>query len=120
MGLGWHLGLARGGRAIWHNGGTGGSRSFVAFDPSAKVGVVVLCNSASSLADRVGVSFLRLLQGKSAALHLPKLVDVDPVQLDAYAGTYQTEKPSPIVVRRYNNELFLQLDRMPLLSLYHL
>jgi serine-type D-Ala-D-Ala carboxypeptidase/endopeptidase len=49
--LGWHL-LTRFGREIaWHNGGTGGYRSFVGFDPAAGSGVVVLSNSRASVDD---------------------------------------------------------------------
>ena len=49
--MGWHI-LTRYGRKItWHNGGTGGFRSFIGFDPVAKTGVVVLINSANSVDD---------------------------------------------------------------------
>lgn len=46
IGLCWHIGaLPVSGRDIvWHNGGTGGYRSYAAFCPSRDVGVVVLIN----------------------------------------------------------------------------
>lgn len=40
--LGWHVARAGRSEVIWHNGGTGGYRSFFGFDPVAKIGVVVL------------------------------------------------------------------------------
>jgi CubicO group peptidase (beta-lactamase class C family) len=49
--LGWHI-HGRGERSIlWHDGATGGFRSFIAFDPESRKGVVVLTNSARSVND---------------------------------------------------------------------
>ena len=43
--LGWHiLSSPAGGEIVWHNGGTGGYRSFMAFDPKSRTGVVILSN----------------------------------------------------------------------------
>ena len=61
IGLGWHLSPLgpRGRMAVWHNGGTGGFRSFVAFLPESDVGVVVLANSVRSV-DGLGSRLLRV------------------------------------------------------------
>ncbi|MER7849458.1 serine hydrolase domain-containing protein [Kitasatospora sp. NPDC096077] len=63
--LGWlgHRLHAQQGRhlQLWHNGGTGGFSSFVAFDPEQRVGVVVLANSRRSV-DPAGTALLRRLQ----------------------------------------------------------
>jgi serine-type D-Ala-D-Ala carboxypeptidase/endopeptidase len=46
IGLGWHITTSPGSRQIvWHNGGTGGYRSFIGFDQKARIGVVVLSNT---------------------------------------------------------------------------
>ncbi|GAB3539745.1 serine hydrolase [Spirosoma fluminis] len=45
IGLGWHI-INRTGW-LWHNGGTGGFRSFIGFNPANKTGVVILTNSVS-------------------------------------------------------------------------
>lgn len=65
---GQHIGLcwmrqkipARSRTMIWHNGGTGGYRSFAGFLPESGVGVVVLSNSPHSV-DPLGVSILKHL-----------------------------------------------------------
>ncbi|MER7670777.1 serine hydrolase domain-containing protein [Kitasatospora sp. NPDC096128] len=63
--LGWlgHRLHAQQGRhlQLWHNGGTGGSSSFLAFDPEQQVGVVVLANSRRPV-DAAGTALLRRLQ----------------------------------------------------------
>jgi len=54
VGLGWHILDRKGGvRWWWHNGGTGGFRSFVGFDPAARRAVAVLANDPRSV-DRIG------------------------------------------------------------------
>lgn len=42
---------------VWHNGQTGGYHSFLAFDPAAKVGIVILANTATDI-DPVGWKIL--------------------------------------------------------------
>ena len=64
IGLGWHIQGKAGERErhLWHNVQTGGYHGFVAFDPEAKVGVVVLANSARREFDKLGISLLRMLR----------------------------------------------------------
>jgi len=62
VGLGWHrTQLAEGISMWWHNGGSGGFRSFAAFSPELGRSVVVLANSAGTNPDRIG---RLLLQGQ--------------------------------------------------------
>jgi D-alanyl-D-alanine-carboxypeptidase/D-alanyl-D-alanine-endopeptidase len=42
--LGWHIFTGER-EIVWHNGGTGGYRSFIGFDSKARTGVVVLSNA---------------------------------------------------------------------------
>ncbi|MED7954894.1 serine hydrolase domain-containing protein [Kitasatospora sp. NPDC058201] len=70
MHLGWlghRLHARQGGHLqIWHNGGTGGYRSFVAFDPEKQVGVIAVVNTRRSV-DPAGVALLRTLQNTHAS-----------------------------------------------------
>lgn len=57
IGLGWHLFPD----VVWHNGGTGGYRSFAGFNRKTGTAVVVLANSTSDT-DMLGFSLLNLLR----------------------------------------------------------
>jgi D-alanyl-D-alanine-carboxypeptidase/D-alanyl-D-alanine-endopeptidase len=59
-------------RMLWHNGGTGGFRSFVGLVSARQLGVVVLSNSARSV-DAVGFRILERLGAPS-----PELVGREP------------------------------------------
>jgi CubicO group peptidase (beta-lactamase class C family) len=63
--LGWQeAAVGAGGTALWHNGGTGGYRSFVGFVAETRVGVAVLSNSANDV-DSIGMSLLKCLHEAS-------------------------------------------------------
>jgi serine-type D-Ala-D-Ala carboxypeptidase/endopeptidase len=66
VGLGWQItDTLQGLTIIWHNGGTGGYRSYVGFDKANKTGVVVLSNYGDAFAgdssvDKVGMKLLTI------------------------------------------------------------
>lgn len=43
--LGWHVLMKKGREIFWHNGGTGGYRSFIGFDLQAGLGIVAISNA---------------------------------------------------------------------------
>lgn len=57
VGYGWWTDTIDGRQITWHNGGTGGSRSFIGFDAAAGDGVVVLSNTDRSV-DWIGRELL--------------------------------------------------------------
>jgi len=67
VGLGWHIAKGKFGDVIWHNGGTGGYRTFAGFVKETSTGVVVLTNSAAG-ADDIGFHLLH----PDAPLRKPK------------------------------------------------
>ncbi len=84
IGLGWHL--RRGEReVVWHNGGTGGYRSFAGFVDDSQIGVVVLSNTSTS-PDDIG---FHLLDPSSPLREIKVPVDVDPAILERYVGKYE-------------------------------
>lgn len=62
VGLAWIIETlpTTGREIVWHNGGTGGFRSFAGMDKEKQVGVVVLSNTALSV-DEIGKGILSLL-----------------------------------------------------------
>ncbi len=60
IGLAWHMTLVGDELIYWHNGGTFGSRSYMAFTPDKKVAVVILSNTAESV-DAIGLSILNAI-----------------------------------------------------------
>ncbi len=51
IGLGWHMEMSNDVITYWHNGGTGGSSSYIALVPDLKSAVIILSNSANSVDD---------------------------------------------------------------------
>jgi serine-type D-Ala-D-Ala carboxypeptidase/endopeptidase len=96
IGLGW-IRLATGGDTIvWHNGGTGGSRSFLGVVPAAGTAVVLLTNSGGTGSDDLA---LHLLNPALPLAPPPRqAVDVDAAVLATYAGTYELAPQFHIVV----------------------
>jgi serine-type D-Ala-D-Ala carboxypeptidase/endopeptidase len=60
IGLGWMRSLSRAGPMFWHNGGTGGFRSFAGFHPDRGVAAVVLVNDQRS-PDRAAMRLLSMI-----------------------------------------------------------
>jgi D-alanyl-D-alanine-carboxypeptidase/D-alanyl-D-alanine-endopeptidase len=115
--LGWHILTGNGREIIWHNGGTGGYRTFIGYDPKARTGVVVLSN-AGTLAgtDDIGRHLLDprtpLLAQNSPLVTPPRThteIPVDPKLLDGYVGRYQFAPAVFLTVSRDGNHLFAQL-----------
>jgi serine-type D-Ala-D-Ala carboxypeptidase/endopeptidase len=66
IGLCWHRSKLKGGELmVWHNGGTGGYRSMVAFTPATKRAVIVLCSAALGMeVDKLAIKALEQVQPK--------------------------------------------------------
>lgn len=63
MGLGWHIDKTEGALLgvwdiIWHNGGTGGFRSYMGYDPATKRGIVVWANQSSDDLDVLAIKLM--------------------------------------------------------------
>ncbi|MCB0842033.1 MAG: beta-lactamase family protein [Bacteroidetes bacterium] len=67
IGLGWHIAKSKTSQAplIWHNGGTGGYQSFMGFNQSEDLGVVILVNTSTRSgqeATTLGFQLLEVLE----------------------------------------------------------
>ncbi|HWN40995.1 MAG TPA: serine hydrolase [Thermoanaerobaculia bacterium] len=97
------------GTLIFHDGGTFGYASSVAWDPKKRVGVVVLSNQVAG----VGEVARHLLRPD---LPLPKAtvtkrteIALDPAVLDSYAGRYEAPGEGVFVIGRERDFLTIQL-----------
>ena len=124
--LAWHILSATSddGIIIWHNGGTGGYRSFIGYDAKSRVGVVVLANASTNAGvDDIGVHLLRpkspLLN--ASAFRPPKEhkeITVDPKIFDKYAGRYELAPNFILTITREGDHLFAQATGQPKFELF--
>ena len=114
--LGWHIFTGSGSELIWHNGGTYGYRSFVGYDPKARIGVVVLSNTFTAAGiDDIGLHLLDAQRPliKIQAAKERKEVAVDPKLFDGYVGQYQLAPNFILTVTREGSHLFMQATGQP-------
>jgi serine-type D-Ala-D-Ala carboxypeptidase/endopeptidase len=105
IGLGWHVFNKYGSDIIWHNGGTGGFRSWCGFRPDTKVGVVVLSNSSHSV-DEIG---LHILEPQYKLAKVRKLIALEEGVLDSYSGYYELKPGVVLHITRDGARLFAQM-----------
>ncbi len=109
--LAWNVYVDGGQEVVWKNGSVGGYRSFIGFDPKARIGVVALANAQTAVgADDIG---LHLLDERIPVdLHIPKPhkeISLRPEILDRYTGRYQFSPTDIMTVTREGNHLVGQL-----------
>lgn len=118
IGLGWHIVDVYGTRATWHNGGTGGFRTFIAMDDSRHRGVIVLTNSANT-PDDIG---FHVLEPKVELATSPKKqrteITVEPAKLEPLTGVYELAPDFQITVSREGDRLFAQATAQPKFPLF--
>jgi hypothetical protein len=108
------------GELVAHNGGTGGYRSFIGYDPKNRVGVVVLSNTYTNLGvDDIGRHLLDRalpLVPSSSPLLQPKErteITLDPKRFDNYVGRYQFTPEGVLAITREDARFFGQLSGQP-------
>jgi len=117
IGLAWHILSRPAGNLVWHNGGTGGYRTFTGFDAARRIGVVVLCNVNSSM-DDIG---LHLLDASYALRQPPPRrteVAVDSLILQRYVGEYELTPAFHLTVTREAAHLFVQASGQPRFTIF--
>ncbi len=121
IGLTWLIMRAGADTIVWHNGGTGGYRSFVGFVPSRKVGVVVLTNSGGAGADDIGMHLLNRdlpLAPKPAPVPQRTAIELAPDVLARYVGKYQLAPNFILDISVRDGALHVQPTGQPMLRLW--
>jgi CubicO group peptidase (beta-lactamase class C family) len=108
-GLGWVISGSGDDQIIWHNGGTGGYRSYLGFMPAKGVGVVALSNTSTEAGvDDIG---RHLLDSRNPLAEPPRervAVTLDPAIYERYVGTYRLAPQFEIVISSEGASLFAQ------------
>jgi serine-type D-Ala-D-Ala carboxypeptidase/endopeptidase len=117
--LGWHILTRDGHEIIWHNGGTGGYRTFVGYDLKRRIGVAVLSNAETSAGvDDIGQHLLYT----GTPLYQPpkerKEISVNPKIFDGYIGRYQLTPTFVLAVTREGDHLFTQATGQPKIEIF--
>jgi D-alanyl-D-alanine-carboxypeptidase/D-alanyl-D-alanine-endopeptidase len=119
--LAWIVVKKEGREIFWHNGGTGGYRSFMGYDPKSRVGVVVLSNmSTGAGVDDIGMHLLDSSAplAKLSPLVTHKEITLDPKIFDRYTGVYQLAPGITLAFTREGTQMFTQLTNQPKLEIF--
>ena len=111
IGLNWLIQRTPGGTVIWHNGGTGGYRTFAGIDPSRKIGVVIMTNSSGAGSDDIGMHLLdpqMPLMPKPAPVKQRVAIEVPAGVLTKYVGLYQLGPTFALDVQMKSGVLYVQ------------
>lgn len=112
--LGWHIWTRDGHEIIWHNGGTGGYRTWIGFDPKSRTGVVVLSNTSTSAGpDDIGLHLLDPAVPLLQAAKQRKEVKADAAILERYVGRYALAPTFVITITRDGDHLYAQATEQP-------
>jgi CubicO group peptidase (beta-lactamase class C family) len=106
----WHILTKDGHSIIWHNGGTGGFRTFAGFDPQTRIGVVVLSNvSSAEGVDDIGRHLLNpIFPLAQFDTKEHKAVSIDTKLFDGYVGRYEMAPKFILSITRDGDHLFAQ------------
>jgi D-alanyl-D-alanine-carboxypeptidase/D-alanyl-D-alanine-endopeptidase len=112
----WHIQSKNGNSIIWHNGGTGGYRTYMGYDPKSRAGVVLLTNIASTAdPDDIGRHLLDASYPvrKVEPIKEHVQVTVNTKAFDNYVGSYELAPNAILTVSRTGDDLFTQLTGQP-------
>ena len=114
--LGWHVREANGRSVVWHNGGTGGFRTFFGFDPATGVHSMVWSNTSNSV-DDLG---LHLIDSTVPRLRTPPQPTVEvPVEtLRGYVGSYPLAPVFVVAITEERGKLYAQPSGRPRFRLW--
>lgn len=117
VGLGWHIKKGENGEVYWHNGGTGGYRSFAGFVKETGTGIVVLTNSDQSSED-IGMYLLDPGSTLADIRFKNEAIEVEDAILDQYVGVYKLAPRFKIIISKKGQQLFARATDQSQVEIY--
>jgi serine-type D-Ala-D-Ala carboxypeptidase/endopeptidase len=111
IGLNWFTLHVGNDSIVWHNGGTGGYRTFIGFEPARRVGVVVMTNSGGEGADDIGMHLLDSavpLAPKPAPVGQHTAIDLPADAMAQFVGVYALAPNFDLTVTLAGDTLWVQ------------
>jgi len=121
IGLNWIIMHAGSDTIVWHNGGTGGYRTFIGFEPSRRTGVVVMTNTGGAGADDIGFHILDPalpLAPPPAPVKQRTAIELRPEVLARYVGTYQLAPNVTLEITLKDDALWVRPTNQSVLRLW--
>ena len=115
LGLNWHISSFQGDTLIWHNGGTAGFRTIVAWNPRTRAGVVLLGNSSQDNEDIARHILARL---PLTTVTMRKEIALPATTLREYVGTYRLAPTFALDVTVDSAGAWLQATSQPRFRLF--
>jgi len=114
IGMGWHIWRKYGTEIVWHNGGTGGYRTWAGFDPAKKSAAVVLCNTSFGV-DDLGCHALepKWPVGRFKPAVARTAITLDEKALQAFVGEYELEPGVTVVIAQSGGSLRIKSPNQP-------
>ena len=117
VGLGWHMGSFP--HTVWHNGGTGGYRTYLAIHSKQKFAVVVLANTTSSMIDELANRVFLLVMGRKVRpLRIRQPIAVDRKVLERYVGEYTLTQQARFTITLGKDGLSARLTDQPAFRIF--
>jgi CubicO group peptidase (beta-lactamase class C family) len=113
IGLGWIILKGKDNPYYMHNGGTGGFRSFIAFDQKQQKGIVILTNSIFEL-DEIGHAYINNQLDK---VPLTTPINVATEALDKLNGKFQLVPNFVLTITNDGSQLYVQATGQQKLAL---
>ena len=112
--LAWHIRENFSSTIIYHNGGTGGCRSYIGYCPDTQRGVVILSNSAVNIND---LGF-HLIDSRYGLRKEERTISLDSFILNQYVGKYQHPSGLVFTISKKNQDLTVHLPGYPAADIF--
>lgn len=115
LALNWHISSFQGDTLIWHNGGTAGFRTIIAWNPRTHAGAVLLGNSSQDNEDivRHALSGMPLAQ-----IVVRKEITLPAATLKDYVGVYRLAPQFALDITLDQGAMYLQATGQPRFPIY--